>query len=195
MNFLELLRSLRPRQWVKNGVLFAPLVFAQKGTVQTSLLRALAGFGLFCMLASGVYLFNDLLDRERDRLHPEKKFRPIAAGTVSAPVALGLGIVLSFGSVGLAFWLGPSFGWATAAYLVLQIGYSTVLKHLVLVDVFALAAGFLLRVIAGGSVIGVPLSNWLYLCTLLLALFSLRISGTCPAKVLAPASSIPNGAA
>jgi len=168
---LELVRSLRLRQWVKNGVLFAPLVFAQKGTVESSLVRALAGFGLFGLLASGVYLFNDVLDRERDRLHPEKRHRPIAAGTLAVPLALGVSFALAATSVGLSFWLARPFGWAAAAYLGLQVGYSVWLKHLVLVDVFALAAGFLLRVIAGGLVIGVPLSNWLYLCTLLLALF------------------------
>ncbi len=168
---VALLRALRPRQWVKNGVLFAPLVFAQKGTVAASLWRALAGFGLFSLLASAVYLFNDLLDRERDRLHPEKKFRPIAAGTLAPSVAWALAVVLGFGSVAVSAVLSRSFGWAALGYLVLQVGYSTWFKHLVLLDVFALAAGFVVRVIAGGLVIGVPLSNWLYLCTLLLALF------------------------
>ncbi len=166
-----LIRSMRPRQWVKNGVVLAALVFARQGDRVSSLLRALAALALFSLLASAVYLFNDLLDRERDRLHPTKRQRPIAAGTLS-PVVAGLAaLFLATGSVGLSFWLAPRFGIVALAYLVLQILYSTWLKHLVLLDVFAIAAGFVLRVVAGAVVIGVPISNWLYLCTLLLALF------------------------
>jgi 4-hydroxybenzoate polyprenyltransferase len=168
---LGLLQSLRPRQWIKNGLLFAPLIFAQRGTVEASLLRALAGFGVFSLLASGVYLFNDVLDRERDLLHPEKKNRPIASGVVSVQTALVAGLALSGGAVWLGFLLGQSFGYAAAGYLALQVTYSVWLKHFVLLDVFALAAGFVLRVIAGALVISVPISNWLYLCTLLWALF------------------------
>jgi 4-hydroxybenzoate polyprenyltransferase len=166
-----LIRSMRPRQWVKNGVVLAALVFARQGDRLGSLLRALAAMALFSLLASGVYLFNDLLDRERDRLHPKKRFRPIAAGTVSPVVAGSAALVLAVGSVGLSFWLAPRFGIVALAYLVLQVLYSTWLKHLVLLDVFAIAAGFVLRVVAGAVVIAVPISNWLYLCTLLLALF------------------------
>ncbi len=162
---------MRPRQWVKNGVVLAALVFAQQGDRVSSLLRALAAMGLFSLLASAVYLFNDLLDRERDRLHPKKRFRPIAAGTLSPMVAGVAAVVLAGGSVGLSFWLAPRFGIVALAYLILQILYSLWLKHLVLLDVFAIAAGFVLRVVAGAVVIAVPISNWLYLCTLLLALF------------------------
>ncbi len=166
-----LIRSMRPRQWVKNGVVLAALVFARQGDRLGSLLRALAAMALFSLLASAVYLFNDLLDRERDRLHPKKRFRPIAAGTLSPMVAGVAALVLAAGSVGLAFWLAPRFGIVALAYLVLQVLYSTWLKHVVLLDVFAIAAGFVLRVVAGAVVIAVPISNWLYLCTLLLALF------------------------
>jgi len=166
-----LIRSMRPRQWLKNGVVLAALVFAQQGDRLSSLLRALAALGLFSLLASAVYLFNDLLDRERDRVHPTKRNRPIAAGTLSPVVAGVASLVLAAGSVGLAFLLAPRFGIAALAYLVLQILYSLWLKHLVLLDVFAIAAGFVLRVVAGALVIAVPISNWLYLCTLLLALF------------------------
>jgi len=162
---------MRPRQWLKNGVVLAALVFAQQGDRLSSLLRALAALGLFSLLASAVYLFNDLLDRERDRVHPTKRNRPIAAGTLSPVVAGVASLVLAAGSVGLAFLLAPRFGIAALAYLVLQILYSLWLKHLVLLDVFAIAAGFVLRVVAGALVIAVPISNWLYLCTLLLALF------------------------
>ncbi len=162
---------MRPRQWVKNGVVLAALVFARQGDRLGSLLRALAAMALFSLLASAVYLFNDLLDRERDRVHPKKRFRPIAAGTLSPAVAGAAAVVLAAGSVGLSFWLAPRFGVVALAYLILQIVYSLWLKHLVLLDVFAIAAGFVLRVVAGAVVIAVPISNWLYLCTLLLALF------------------------
>ena len=166
-----LIRSMRPRQWLKNGVLLAALVFAQQGDRLGSLLRALAALALFSLLASAVYLFNDLLDRERDRVHPTKRNRPIAAGTLSPLVAGVAALVLAAGSVGLSFLLAPRFGIVALAYLALQIVYSTWLKHVVLLDVFAIAAGFVLRVVAGALVIAVPISNWLYLCTLLLALF------------------------
>lgn len=166
-----LVRSLRPRQWPKNGVVLAALIFARQGDRLNSLLRALAAMALFSLLASAVYLFNDLLDRERDRLHPTKRFRPIAAGTLAPGMAAAAAFVLAAGSTALAFWLSPRFGIVALAYLILQVAYSTWLKHLVLLDVFAIAAGFVLRVVAGAVVIAVPISNWLYLCTLLLALF------------------------
>jgi 4-hydroxybenzoate polyprenyltransferase len=163
--------SLRPRQWVKNLVLLAPLVFARQGDVRGAVLRALAALVIFCGVTSSVYLFNDVLDRDRDRLHPEKRHRPIAAGQVSVPVAGSLAALLVATSLTLAALLSLPFAWACLAYAVLQVAYTLWLKHLVLLDVFAVAAGFVLRVVAGGLVIGVPISNWLYLCTLLLALF------------------------
>ncbi|MHB8419266.1 MAG: decaprenyl-phosphate phosphoribosyltransferase [Myxococcales bacterium] len=166
-----LARSVRPRQWIKNGALLAPLIFSRRGGLSSSVGRAVLATALFCALASAVYLFNDLLDRERDRLHPEKKHRPIAAGELPAGWAAGASAVLAAGGLGGALALSLPFGGAAAAYLVLQLGYSLLLKHLVLIDVFALAAGFVLRVVAGALAIAVPISNWLYLCTLLLALF------------------------
>ena len=166
-----LIRSMRPRQWVKNGVVLAPLVFAQQVDRLSSLVRVLAALALFSLLASAIYLFNDLLDRERDRVHPTKRLRPIAAGTLSPVAAAVAAFVLAGGSLGLSLWLGRRFGGVMLAYLVLQLLYSLWLKHLVLLDVFAIAAGFVLRVVAGAVVIAVPISNWLYLCTLLLALF------------------------
>jgi 4-hydroxybenzoate polyprenyltransferase len=168
---VALIVSLRPRQWVKNLVLLAPLVFARQGEVGGAVLRALAALVIFCGVTSSVYLFNDLLDRERDRLHPEKRHRPIASGQVPVGVAATLALVLATSSLAFATALSPRFAWACLAYVVLQVTYTLWLKHLVLLDVFAVAAGFVLRVVAGGLVIGVPISNWLYLCTLLLALF------------------------
>jgi len=166
-----LVRSMRPRQWIKNGVIFAPLIFARKVEIADEALRALAAFVLFCAMASAVYLFNDLLDREGDRLHPEKRHRPIAAGTLSPTVAAVAAAVLALGGLAASWMLSPWFGAAATAYLLLQLCYSLWLKHAVLLDVFAIAGGFVLRVVAGALAVAVPISNWLYLCTGLLALF------------------------
>jgi 4-hydroxybenzoate polyprenyltransferase len=168
---IGLLRSLRPRQWIKNGVIFAPLIFARKVEMADEVLRAAAAFGLFCAIASAVYLFNDLLDRESDRFHPQKRLRPIASGAISPATAAIAAAVLAAGGLAASWALSPDFATAAAAYLVLQVCYSLWLKHAVLLDVFAIAAGFVLRVVAGALVVAVPISNWLYLCTLLLALF------------------------
>jgi 4-hydroxybenzoate polyprenyltransferase len=166
-----LVRSMRPRQWIKNGVIFAPLIFAQKGEMRAELLRAGAAFLLFCAMASAVYLFNDILDVESDRLHPEKRHRPIASGALPVATAAVVAAALAGGGVAASYALSREFGTAAAAYLILQVCYSVWLKHLVLLDVFAIAGGFVLRVVAGALVVSVPISNWLYLCTLLLALF------------------------
>ncbi len=166
-----ILVAMRPGQWVKNLVLLAPLVFALKATDPASAVRALLALAAFCLLASAAYLANDLADRERDRLHPEKRRRPVAAGELSPGVAAGAS--LAFGTAGLALSavLGGPFLACAAGYLVLQGLYSAVLKRVAVLDVFAIAAGFVVRVVAGAVVIDVPISNWLYLCTLLLALF------------------------
>jgi 4-hydroxybenzoate polyprenyltransferase len=166
-----LIRSARPRQWVKNGALLAPLIFSQRGERLESVRREGIAILLFCALVSAVYLFNDILDRDRDRLHPEKRNRPIAAGQVPVGAAAAAAALLAAGGLIGAFALSVPFAWAAAAYLLLQLAYSTFLKHWVLIDVFAIAAGFVLRVVAGALAIAVPISNWLYLCTLLLALF------------------------
>lgn len=166
-----LLVSLRPRQWAKNALLLAPLVFALKATDPASVRRALLAVAAFCLLASAVYLGNDLADRERDRAHPVKRERPVAAGLL--PPAEAAGAALGLGAAGLALsWgLGPGFlGWGVG-YLALQALYSTLLRRVAVLDVFAVAAGFVVRVLAGAEAVDVPVSNWLYLCTLLLALF------------------------
>ncbi len=168
---LGLLASMRPRQWIKNAFLLAPLVFSRRGDALGSVERALAALGLFCLLAGSVYLFNDLVDRERDQLHPVKRLRPIASGLLPVRVAGAAAALFAAGSLALSFVLSPSFGGVALAYLALQIAYTFWVKHWVLLDVFAIAAGFVLRVVAGALVIAVPISNWLYLCTLLLALF------------------------
>ncbi len=166
-----LLVSLRPRQWAKNALLLAPLVFALKATDPASVRRALLAVTAFCLLASAVYLGNDLADRERDRAHPVKRERPVAAGLLPAAGAAGAAFGLGAAGLALSWGLGAGFlGWALG-YLALQALYSTLLKRVAVLDVFAVAAGFVVRVLAGAEAVDVPVSNWLYLCTLLLALF------------------------
>jgi len=164
-------RALRVRQWTKNGVLLAPLVFAKSALAGASLVRALLATVAFSLLASGVYLINDWVDRDKDRLHPEKRKRPIAAGHLTLKGALGL-VALSWGgAAALGAFLGPSFLSALLGYLALQAAYTWVLKHHVILDVMAIAMGFILRVVAGAAAISVEVSNWLFLCTLLGAVF------------------------
>lgn len=166
-----LLASLRPKQWTKNGALLAALIFAQKLTDGAALTLTFLGVLSFCCIASAVYVGNDVADRERDLLHPEKRHRPIAAGEVPLRLAAGLAAILVAAGLAIAWWIGLPFFEVVVAYLVLQLVYNLSFKHLVVLDVFAVAAGFVLRVVAGAEAIAVPISNWLYLCTLLLSLF------------------------
>jgi len=169
--FGALLRSLRPAQWVKNLFVLAPLVFAHRLDDLRLLERAGAAFALFCAAASAVYLFNDLRDREQDRLHPLKSRRPIAAGVLPVPVAAGVALVLGGGALAAAFALGQAFALFLAFYVALNVLYSTGLKHVVILDVMSIAAGFVVRVMAGAAAISVEVSNWLLLCGGFLALF------------------------
>jgi 4-hydroxybenzoate polyprenyltransferase len=166
-----LVRSLRPAQWVKNLFVLAPLVFAHRLDDPRLLERAALAFALFCAAASAVYLFNDLRDREQDRLHPTKSRRPIASGALAAPLAVAVALALGLGALGGAFWLGRRFALLLAFYLALNLLYSTTLKHVVILDVMSIAAGFVLRVLAGAAAIAVAVSNWLLLCGGFLALF------------------------
>ena len=166
-----LLLSLRPRQWIKNLFLFAGLVFSRNLLNLPLLWTVLAAFGLFCLLSGSVYLINDVLDRGRDRRHPIKRLRPIASGRVPVNVALGVALALAFGSLALSFRLRPAFGGVASAYFFLISAYSLWLKHYVIVDVMAIAMGFVLRAVAGAVVIDVPISPWLLICTVLVALF------------------------
>lgn len=168
---LSVLASLRPEQWTKNFIVFAALIFARHLLDPAAVALALAAFLIFCGLSGAVYLVNDVSDREADRQHPVKSRRPVAAGVVSPAAALSVAIVLIGVGVGAAFWLVPGFGWSAFAYVVLQAAYSRWLKHVVILDVMAIAAGFVLRAVAGGLVISVPISEWLLVCTILLALF------------------------
>ncbi len=163
--------ALRIRQWTKNGVILVPLLFAYEVFTRELLMRALIATAAFSLLASGVYIANDWIDRERDRLHPEKRHRPIAAGHLSGMSAALLLCAVWAAALGLGSWLGVAFTATMGAYLLLQALYSTVLKHLVILDVMAIALGFIARVVAGASAISVHVSNWLFLCTLLLSIF------------------------
>lgn len=164
-------RSLRPQQWTKNGFVFAALIFSLKVFEVPLLLRALAAFGVFCFLSGAIYLLNDCSDYAEDRVHPKKSKRPIASDQLSRGAGLAAAAVFGLGSLAAAFLLGLPFFYAAAIYALLQAAYSLKLKHVVILDVFIVAAGFVLRVVAGGLVIGVPLSHWLLICTTLLALF------------------------
>lgn len=175
-----LLLALRPQQWVKNIFVFAALVFARGergGWVDddySDLRRTLLAFCAFCLGSSAVYLVNDILDVESDRKHPQKKFRPIASGALSVPLAVAAALACCVGALLLGQLAdGKPFAvtWIVAAYMALNLAYSVKLKHVVLVDAFCIAGGFLLRVYAGGLAAGAFVSHWLMLCTLFLALF------------------------
>ncbi len=164
-------RALRPKQWPKNGALLAPIIFAKNVFAEGQLLKSVAAMVAFSFLASGVYVLNDWFDREKDRHHPEKRKRPIAAGHIGGLGAVGL-VVFCWGVWGaLSGWLGLPFLGVCVGYLLLQIAYTFVLKRLVILDIMAIAFGFILRVVAGAVAINVVVSNWLFLCTLVFALF------------------------
>jgi 4-hydroxybenzoate polyprenyltransferase len=167
----NLLISLRPTQWTKNLVVFAGLIFGEELLVPGSVALALLAFAVFCVLSGVVYLFNDVRDRDADRLHPVKSARPIASGALPVSAAATAAAVLAAGALGAAFWIGPAFGLVTVGYLALLGIYSATLKHQVILDVLTLSAGFVLRAAGGAVAIDVPVSRWLLLLTLLLALF------------------------
>lgn len=166
-----LVRSLRPPQWAKNLFVLAPLVFGRALDEPESLVRATLAFAAFCAASSALYLVNDVQDRESDRLHPLKRLRPIAAGTLPAPVALGSAAALLAAAAALGAPLGAGFLAIVAGYALLNLAYSAGLKHVVILDVMIVAVGFVLRVLAGGVAVDVAVSSWLLLCTIFLALF------------------------
>ncbi|WP_339170531.1 decaprenyl-phosphate phosphoribosyltransferase [Paenibacillus sp. FSL R5-0341] len=166
-----LIRLLRPKQWTKNLLLFAALLFSFEEIRTETILATLLGFILFSLVAGCVYILNDYVDRDRDRQHPVKKFRPMASGQVNPSHALLFGIILLILSVGTAFMMNPLFGVLCVVYFLLNVSYSFVLKHLVILDMMTIAAGFVLRAIAGGVLIHVPFTPWFLICTMLLSLF------------------------
>jgi len=166
-----LLRSLRAEQWLKNGFVLAPLVFAGRLTDSGSWVQGLAAVAVFCAAASATYLINDVRDREADRAHPLKKMRPIASGEVTVPGAVVMAAILLIAAAAGGMSLGWPFLSVVGGYVALTLLYSVVLKDLVFVDVLVVAAGFVLRVVGGAVAIGVPVSHWLLLCAYLLALY------------------------
>ena len=178
MNPAAFVRALRPQQWAKNLFVLAAPVFAygdRLSAVSRDAFRpTLLAFGAFCLASSAVYLVNDVLDVEQDRLHPEKRRRPVAAGELSATAALAGAVALIVAALWTGFAIGGepvSVGWILIGYVALNLAYGVKLKHVVLLDAFCIATGFLLRVIAGGAAAHAEISHWLLLCTLFLALF------------------------
>lgn len=164
-------RLIRPHQWVKNAFVAAPLFFTPKAVTLDSVLLVVAGVACFCLLSSGVYILNDFLDRAADRQHPVKRNRPLAAGTVPVPAALTLMAALIVAGLGGAALLDLAFAEIALAYFLVNLAYSTLLKRASIIDVMLIALGFVLRVYAGGALIGVEPSVWIISCTMLLALF------------------------
>jgi 4-hydroxybenzoate polyprenyltransferase len=168
---LNLLVALRPNQWTKNLLVFAALIFAQRLFDLRTAAHSVAAFVIFCDLSGVLYLVNDIMDRESDRRHPLKSHRPIASGALSVRTAVIAAIVLGAAGLALAFALSRQFGLVAAGYVALQALYSGPLKHIVVLDVLTLAIGFVLRAIAGAVAIDVDISHWLFVCTILGALF------------------------
>ncbi len=162
--------SARPRQWVKNAFVLAPLAFARPDGV-AALGRVAAVLVAFCLAASGLYLINDVADRDRDRLHPRKRFRPIASGELPAGTAMSAAAVLLVSAAALGLVGGWKAGALLGAYIAMTCAYSAGLKHVIVLDVMIIASGFLLRVAAGAFAAGLPPSEWLLVCTGFLALF------------------------
>lgn len=165
-----LISAMRPRQWVKNAFVLAPLVFSGEAQRSDAVLRALGAVAVFCLAASAIYLVNDVVDREADRAHPTKRNRPIAAGRVSPTTALTAAGALMGGAIGLALAIHWRLGVIAAAYVLISIAYSVWLKHIVIIDVFTVASGFVLRVLGGAAAIVVEPSIWLIICMGFLAL-------------------------
>ena len=168
---VALVRSMRPRQWPKNGVLLVGLIFALDLGQPDLVLRAALAVVIFCLLSGAVYVMNDLLDVEKDRLHPVKRRRPLASGELGQGTAATFAVLTILAALSASMLLPPLFLGTALGYLALQVLYVGVLKHQVILDVFALATGFVLRAVAGAAAVAVPISPWLYVCTLLLALF------------------------
>lgn len=168
---LAAVRTLRPKQWTKNFFVFVPLVFSVKLFDVNSLIISLKAFISFCLVSGALYTLNDLCDLKEDQLHPVKKNRPLASGQLTKRSAYVIIAVAAATSLALAFSINLSFLLIILIYVLMQTLYSSWLKHVVIIDIFMVAAGFFLRVIAGALAIKVEISSWLIICTILLALF------------------------
>ena len=167
----QLIVAARPKQWIKNILLFLPLLFSKQIFDLSRFINTLLGFLIFCLVASAIYLLNDVKDRGEDRKHPIKCLRPVAAGLLPVSLAMASGIGLAVLGLGFSYFLKQNFFYIVGAYILLQILYTYILKNMVILDVFCVAAGFFIRVIAGGLVSEVSISHWLIICTILLSLF------------------------
>lgn len=169
---IGLLKTMRPRQWTKNVFVFVALLFDRQLTNPTSFLHTLAAFTLLCLMSSAVYIMNDLADIESDRQHPRKRLRPLPSGELGLTAARIAAAIFALSSLAAGFVLATNFGWILLGYLVMQIAYTFWLKHVVLLDVFVITTGFVLRIAAGVTVIDVQrFSPWLYVFGGFLALF------------------------
>lgn len=171
MNPVALIKALRPKQWVKNGLLVVALVFSKSYSDPALILKVALGIAFFCMLSSSGYLVNDLKDIEADRQHPQKKSRPIAAGDIPVPVAWAAAVALLVGGLLGSWFVGPRFFISAVAYLAITYTYSFVVKHQPVLDVMGIAAGFMVRAIAGAEAIEVESSGWFIVCIGFGALF------------------------
>jgi len=169
--FSAYLRLMRPHQWVKNGFVLVGLIFGHGFTDPVLLVNAGALFGAFCLASSGVYAMNDVLDREADRAHPRKRERPVARGTVPSGAALAFALALAAGGLALAHWVSAVALGLAACYVVLNLVYSAGLKHVAILDVFLIASGFMLRILAGTLGLDIAPSHWLLLCGLMVTVF------------------------
>lgn len=169
--YMDIIRLLRPKQWTKNALVFAALVFSKNLFDGEMLLKNILGFVIFCLVSSCVYIINDIVDREKDRNHPKKCKRPIASGVIKVPQAISILCILLGISLGGAVYLEIKFALIALAYFLLNLAYSFYLKNVPIVDMMCIAIGFVLRALAGSLLIANAISPWLMVCTLLLALF------------------------
>ncbi|MEP7037169.1 MAG: decaprenyl-phosphate phosphoribosyltransferase [Acidobacteriota bacterium] len=167
----SILISMRPHQWVKNVFIFAPLLFGRKLTEMAAIGNSLLAFAVFCLLASALYIFNDWIDAEEDRAHPEKCRRPISSGSLPVPVALFAAAILAGTAFGLSATLGLNFFLIAALYVILTLSYCLVLKRMIVLDAMTISAGFVIRIVGGAIAVSVVPSHWLIICAFLLALF------------------------
>lgn len=171
INIKAIIKLLRPKQWIKNSFVLAAIIFSGNFTKTGVFVKNIAVMLMFCIASSCVYILNDIIDVEKDRCHPKKKFRPIASGDVSVTLAVILGISLMVIVIIGTYKINPIALVIIVAYLILNILYSFKLKHIIIIDVMVITLGFVLRIECGSVVTGVSLSPWLILCTILLSLF------------------------
>jgi len=168
---VALLRGMRPKQWTKNLLVFAALIFARRFDDVGAVVTVTLAFALFCLISGSIYLINDIVDREEDHKHPIKRHRPIASWALPVPVATAAAAIFAPGGLVGCYLISVPTGHIACSYLILTLAYTFLFKHVVIIDVLAVAAGYVLRAAAGATAIPVVISPWLLICTILLALF------------------------